>query len=74
MTRLPYLDDGEAFIANLERAIEAGDAEHVEQNMPRLECLIGLLQQRTHELARLQYRARLVRDRHEPPAERRCHV
>jgi len=40
-------------------------------NMPRLERLIGLLQDHCHELAKLQYRAPVVRDRHEPPAEKR---
>ena len=47
------------------------EAEFIEANMPRLECLIGLLQDRAYELAQLQYRARVVRDRHEPAAEKR---
>jgi hypothetical protein len=37
----------------------------------RLESLIARYQNRIHQLAQLQYRARLVRDRHEPPADKR---
>ena len=69
-TRLPW-HDGERFIAKLEQAIEEGNADFVEANMLRLERLIGLLQDRCHELAQLQYRARVVRDQHEPPAQKR---
>ena len=70
IVKLPYLD-GTPFITRMEQAIEAGDADFVEANMPRLESLIARYQDRIHELAQLQYRARLVRDRHEPPADKR---
>jgi len=69
-TRLPPLD-GKPFLAKLEEAQAEGDADHVERNMPRLEQMIGLYQDRAYEIAQLQYRARLVRDRHEPSAEKR---
>jgi len=69
-TRLPW-HDSERLIAKLEQAIDEGNADFVEANMPRLERLIGLLQDHCHELAKLQYRAPVVRDRHEPPAEKR---
>ena len=59
------------FIAKLEQAIDEGNADFIEANMPRQEEIIGLLQDRSHELAQMQYRARVVRDRHEPPAEKR---
>jgi hypothetical protein len=65
------MQDGEPFIARLEQAVEAGDADFIEANMPRLERLIGLLQERAHQLAQLQCRARLIRDAHEPPAAKR---
>ena len=65
-TQLGYLD-GERFIAKLEEAVEAGDADYIEANMPRLESLIARLQERSAELTVLQYRARLVREQHEPP-------
>ena len=35
------------------------------------EALIARLQNRAAELALLQYRARLVREQHEPPADKR---
>ena len=63
--------DGEPFIAKLEAAAAEGDADFIEVNTPRLEKLIALLQERAHELARLQYRARLIRDSHEPRAAKR---
>ena len=63
--------DGAAFIAKMEQAIEDGSADYVAANMPKLETLIAKLQDRTSELAGLQYRARLIRDRHEPSAEQR---
>lgn len=69
-TRLPP-HDGEPFIAKLEQAIEDGNARFVGANMPRLERLIGKLQDRAHEIAQMQYRARVVRERHEPPAAKR---
>ena len=69
-TKLP-MNDGEPLIARLEQSQEDGDADHVEGNMERLERLIAQYQDRVHELTDLQYRARLVRDRHEPPAQRR---
>jgi hypothetical protein len=39
--------------------------------MPRLEGLIARYVDRTHELARLQYRARMIREHHEPSAAMR---
>lgn len=65
------MHDGEAFIARLEQSIEEGNADHVEANMDRLERLIAQYQDRIYELTSLQYRARLIRDRHEPSAEKR---
>lgn len=69
--KLPMYD-GELFLASLERMQEAGDAETVERNMPRLEALIAQYMDRSYELAQLQYRARQIRERHEPSAEKRC--
>jgi len=69
-TRLPW-HDGERFIAKLEETIEEDNADFIEANMPRLEQLIGLLQDRCYELAQMQYRGHAVRDRHEPPAKKR---
>ncbi len=43
LTKLPYLD-GEPFIARMEEAIERGDADLVEANMPRVEALISRYQ------------------------------
>ena len=69
-TKLPP-NDGAAFIAKLEHAAEKGNTEFVEANLPALENLIARLQDRAHEVADMQYRARLIRDRHEPPAKKR---
>lgn len=69
-TLTAYLD-GEPFIAYLEKAQAEGDADHIERNMNRIEALIVKYQERIHELAQLQYRARAIRDRHEPPAHKR---
>ena len=62
--------DGAPFIAMLELAA-AGDADIIEANMPRLERLIAQYQERIHELAELQHAARVIRDSHEPPADKR---
>ena len=67
-TQIGHLDH-EPFIAALERASEAGDADFVAANIDRLEKLIGQLQDRAAEIVSLQYRARVVRDRYEPPVE-----
>ena len=64
-TRLPYRD-GEPLIEALERAQEQGDLDVVTARMPALERLIARLQEHAHELAQLQYRARVIRERHEP--------
>ena len=69
-TKPTYLD-GAPFIARMEQAIDAGDADFVEANMPRLESLIARYQDRIHKLAQLQYRARKAKEMHEPPADRR---
>lgn len=68
MARLP-MHDGERFIATMERASLEGNADFVAANMARLEKLIGQLQDRAAEIVTLPYRARVVRDRHEPPVE-----
>jgi len=41
MTKRLPLDDGAAFIAMLELAAAAGDADIIEANMDRLEAMIG---------------------------------
>lgn len=69
VTNLP-VHDGEPFIAALERASEAGNADYVAANLDRLERLIGQPQDRAAEIVTLQYRARVVRERHEPPAKK----
>jgi hypothetical protein len=43
----------------------------VATHMPRLEWLIARYMDRTHALAQLQYRARMIREHHEPSAEMR---
>lgn len=45
-----------------------GHLEFVQRNMPRLEALIAECMEWQTEIAELEYRARTVRDRHEPPA------
>ena len=65
-TQIGYLDH-ERFIATMERASEAGNADCVSANLDRLERLIGQLQDRGYEIAELQGREPAVRDRHEPP-------
>ena len=67
-TQLGHLD-GQPFIAKLEQAVEQGDADFIERNMPRLEKLIARLQDRAYELAPLQARAREAREQHEPSAD-----
>lgn len=69
-TKLGQLD-GEPFIANLEQAVEQGNADFIERNMPRVESLIAWFQDRTPELTELQCRARGVRDQHELSAAKR---
>lgn len=65
-TRLPAFD-GEPFIAALEeRGIEQADPDYIAANVPRLRRLIAALQERVYELTQLQYRARVVLERHEP--------
>jgi len=63
-TQIGHLDHG-PFIAALERASEAGNADYVAANMDRLERMIAQFQDRGYEIAELQGRARVVRDRHE---------
>lgn len=69
MARVP-MHDGERFIAKLEQPSEVGDADFVAANMHRLEKLIAQLQDRGYEIAKLQGRARAVRDRHDGVAKR----
>jgi len=69
-TQLPP-NDGNAWICKLEQAQEEGWADFIEENMPRIERLIARLQERAHEIAQAQYRLRVIRDRHEPPASKR---
>lgn len=67
MTQLP-MHDGEPFIRKLEEAQAAGDLDFVGDNLPQPERLIGLFIDRIHEQNQLEYRARLVRESHEPAA------
>ena len=69
-TRLPP-DDGAPFIAMLELAAAAGDADIIEASMDRLETPIAQYQERIHEPAKLQHAARVIRDGHERPADKR---
>ena len=69
-TRLP-INDGEKFIAGLEAALAEGDVDHIERHLPRLERLILQYQNCIYELAQLQYRAMMVRERHEPAGGRK---
>lgn len=70
-TRLP-MQDGEPFIATLEQyGIEQADPDYVAANVPKLRKLIAALQERIHELTLLQYRARVILDKHEPDCETR---
>ena len=69
-TTLGYLD-GEPFLASLERAQADGDTEFVAAHMPRLERLVAQYQDRIYELSKLQYRARMIHEHHEPSAEMR---
>lgn len=64
--------DGELFIAKMEQALDEGGIEFVEANMPRLERLIARLQDRQYEVAQIMHRAMMVRERHEPRADRRA--
>ena len=66
--RVPERDP---LIASLERGIDDGRPDFIGANIPRLEKLIADLQEASLRLARLQHRARIVRDRHEPPARER---
>ena len=68
--KLPPLD-GEPFIEKLEQGIEDGEGDYIEANMPRLREGIRLYQERIAKLSQLQYRARVVQDRHEPSAKLR---
>jgi hypothetical protein len=63
--------DGELFIARLERAQAEGDTDFVAAHMARLEQLIAHYMDRTYELSKLQYLARMIREHHEPRAEMR---
>ena len=69
-TTLGYLD-GEPFIAAREKAQDEGNLDFVQVNMPGLERLIARHQDRAYELAQLQYRAQMIRRKHEPRAEMR---
>ena len=69
-TTLDYLD-GEPFIAAMEKAQDEGNLDFVQANMPRLERLIARHQDRAYELAQLQYRARMIREHHEPGSAKR---
>ena len=62
------IDGGESFIGQLEEAVAEGDANFIDANLPRLENLIALYQDRIFELANIQHRARLIRNQHERPA------
>jgi len=64
-------DDGDAWIRRLEEAQADCRPDFIEENIPRIERLIARLQERAYEIAQAQYRLRLIRDRHEPPARKR---
>jgi len=63
-------NDGDAWIRRLEQAHDEGRADFIQANMPALERLIARVQERLVEIARRQYRLRVVRHRGEPPANR----
>ncbi len=65
MAELPIHTD-EKFVRGMEQASEAGLSDYIGRSMEQLESLIAELQERQHELAQIQYRARVIRDRHEP--------
>ncbi len=60
--KLPY-KDGEPFIAKLEEAVEAADADLIEANLPKLREIVRRFQDRSYELAKL----RTVVHRHNEP-------
>ena len=68
--QLGYLD-GEPFIAQMEQAVQDGDADLVAANMLRLRQLIDDYAMRMYEIAQLSFRARTIVQQHEPPAAER---
>ena len=67
----PGYNDGKTFVERLERAQAEGDADAVSRNVDRLRQLIATLQDKSQELADLQYRARSILEQHEPSAAER---
>ena len=59
------------FIAHLEQAQMEGDIGLVSLQIPWIERLIAQYQDPIFELRKLQYRARLIRERHKPAADKR---
>ena len=55
-------------LADYQEAVAAGNADFIDANLARLEGLISLYQDRILDLAKLQYRARVIRDQHERSA------
>lgn len=53
----------QAFVTRLEESVERGDLDHVQRNLDQLERVLAELMDYQHRLAKLQYRARQVRDR-----------
>ncbi len=66
------MKDGEPFITRLEEAMDEGNIEFIEANMPELERLIAQYQNRFFELATLQQRAMDIRAKHERSAKTRA--
>ena len=53
----------EPFLIALEQGQDRNDVAYLSANLPKLEKLIAELQEKQFRLAKLQYRARLIRDR-----------
>ena len=58
----------EPFVGSLEGSQAEGNLNYISANMPRLERATAEPMAAQDRLAGLQYRARLIRDQHEPPA------
>ncbi len=54
------IQDGVPFIESLEQSVSEGNVSHIKANEERIIALIEKLQDRCHELALLQQRARQV--------------
>ena len=65
-------NDGRAFISGPEAMHGENETDFIEANMPTLERFVRQYQHRIYDLVKLQQRARGIRGRHEPPAEKRA--